>query len=102
MGNNTILQRFLCSLGNHLILPVVCQFFLVLENFMPRKGCSFRELSALAAGGSALTAVPGWHRGIPGCALVFLQQSRQIFTPVDLPQPPAPPHPLGQMLQGCV
>lgn len=58
MGNNTILQRFLCSLGNHLILPVVCQFFLVLENFMPRKGYSFGELSALSA------AVPGGHPGL--------------------------------------
>lgn len=75
MGNNTILQRFLCSLGNHLILPVVCQFFLVLENFMPRKGYSFRELSALTAGGSALPAVPGWHRGTPGCALWLAAQA---------------------------
>lgn len=66
MGNDTILQRFLCSLGNHLILPVVCQFFLVLENFMSGKGYSFRELSALAAGGSPLAAVPGVAQGHPG------------------------------------
>lgn len=75
MGNNTVLQRFLRSLGNHLILPVVCQFFLVLENFMPRKSSSFQKLLALTAGGSALPAVPGWHRGTPGCALGLAAQA---------------------------
>ena len=104
MGNDTILQRFLCSLGNHLILLVVCQFFLVLGNFTYRKGYSFRErgtrcwqLSQLAA---VLRVAPR-HTGIRGCALGHVTQNRQIFAPANLAAS-RPSSPSCQMLHGCV
>lgn len=49
MGNDTILQRFLCSLGNHLILLVVCQLLLVLGNFTHRLQLSRARHGLLAA-----------------------------------------------------
>lgn len=104
MGNDTILQRFLCSLGNHLILLVVCQFFLVLGNFTYRKGYSFRERGARRWRLSQLAAVPRAaprHTGIRGCALGHVTQNRQIFTPAGLAAS-CPSSPSRQMLHGCV
>lgn len=98
MGNDTILQRFLCSLGNHLILPVVCRFFLVLENFVSGKGYSFRELSALTAGGSPLAAVPGVAQGHPGLCSGARTAERANLHPSES----CPSSPSRQMLRGCV
>lgn len=83
-GDGAILQRFSRSLGNHLILLVVCRFLLVLGNFAYRQGYSSpapgtrcRRLSQPAA---APRAAPR-RRGTRGCAGGRGTQNRQIFCP---------------------
>lgn len=59
MGSDIILHCFLCSLGNYLILLVLCQFSLVLGNFTYRKGCSFPERGTRCWQQSACCSVDG-------------------------------------------